>query len=149
MKLEDKAHKPLHLKKLCVGASEIADLEHWQQGRCMMLADQMGYDVPFHRTRRMPRRREEILQGGSLYWVIKRRITVRQHIIDMLLVDVEGASYCDILLHPKLFLVEPRHARPFQGWRYLEDDMAPSDLRSANADMPASMLAELEDLGLL
>jgi len=139
----------LHLKKLCVGAYDVGDLESWQEGGCAQLARQLGYDTPFHRTRRMPKRSDEILKGGSLFWVIKRRLCVRQKIIEFRKVDVEGQTYCDILFDPKLVLVEPKHARPFQGWRYLEHKDAPRDLHGASADAPASLLAELEQLGLL
>lgn len=139
----------VHLKKLAVGAENISSLERWQQGGCMLLARQMGYSVPFHRTRQMPKRADDIRKGGSLFWIIKRRIVVRQPIIELNAVDHEGQKFCDILLDPKLVLVTPRHHRPFQGWRYLKSKDVPSDIPVSQTNAPAGLLSELEDLGLL
>ena len=78
-----------------------------------------------HVTRMFPRRKDEILPGGSLYWIIKGKMCVRQQIEDLIEVEREdGGTSCGIVLRPGLIrLVERRH-RPFQGWRYLEPDDA-------------------------
>jgi hypothetical protein len=106
----------------------------------------------YHRTRQMPRRRDELLAGGSMYWVIKGVIQVRQRILDLREVRAEdGIRRCDIILDPDLVPTRPRPRRAFQGWRYLPGDDAPRDLRSSDADieeLPEKMRAELIELGL-
>ena len=74
-----------------------------------------------HRTRMVPKRADELLDGGSLYWVIRGEVMCRQRLIDIRpFVDKEGVGRCHLVLEPKLTLVEPRPRRAFQGWRYLE-----------------------------
>jgi hypothetical protein len=144
---------PLHLLKLCVGAESIADLE----GRiAMRIADKTrrGLDPEqFHTTRMAPKRGAELLDGGSLYWVIKGQIAARQKLLDLRpIVDSDGISRVNLVLEPVVVPVMPRPCRPFQGWRYLPDKDAPADLgRSSGqiADMPEEMRRHLRDLGLL
>lgn len=107
-----------------------------------------------HTTRMTPRRGDEILNGGSIYWVIKRLVQVRQRIIGLHEgMDEDGRSFCAIELDPDLVPVEPRSHRPFQGWRYLKDEDAPRDLPrgsvASDAEPPPEMAAELRKLGLL
>ena len=137
----------LHLKKLSVGSTSIESLEEWHRE----VLDRRG--VIMHVTRMFPRRKDEILPGGSLYWIIKGKMCIRQQIEDLIEVEREdGGTSCGIVLRPGLIrLVERRH-RPFQGWRYLEPDDAPPDLPfGADEDetMPMEMAEELRDLGLL
>lgn len=141
----------LSLIKLCVGCDGIDDLARWIAAT---LADKRrrGLEpVHVHRTRMMPKRIEEILPGGSLYWVIKGQIRVREEIRDLRAVtDAAGVPHCDIVLSGDLVEVEARPCRPFQGWRYLAAEAAPRDLRSdAVADLPVEFLRELAGLGLL
>ena len=138
----------LHLIKLCVGAESIADLEGWIATRVGASGEQV------HTTRMMPKRREEILAGGSLYWVIRGELSCRQSILVLRPVrDRDGISRCDIVLDPKVVPVHPRPRGPFQGWRYFTDGSAPPDLGKATAGsvaaMPEPMRRELRDLGLL
>ena len=141
---------PLHLLKLCVGADSVADLADWI-AECRAAAG----DGPFeqvHRTRQMPKRAPEILDGGSLYWVIRGRILVRQRILDLRAeTGTDGLQRCAIVLDPVLVEVVPRQHRPFQGWRYFAAADAPADLAGAGAadEMPPEMRAALADLGLL
>jgi hypothetical protein len=104
-----------------------------------------------HRTRHMPRRAAEILDGGSLYWVIKGAIRARQRILRVERQDDgDGRPYCG--LDPELVETRPRPVRPFQGWRYLESADAAPDLERAMArgdQMPPELAAELRALGLL
>ena len=104
-----------------------------------------------HRTRMMPKRVEEVLDGGSLYWIIKGQMRVRETIRDLRAVtDAAGVPHCDIVLSGELVEVEARPWRPFQGWRYLEPDRVPRDLIDAEtADLPVEFLRELANLGLL
>jgi hypothetical protein len=137
----------LHLRKLCVGVDSVEQLESYQARRLKRR------ETLKHDTRMMPKRREEILAGGSLYWVIKGLIQVRQPIRDITPeVDAEGRGFARLHLAPDLVRVVPRGHRPFQGWRYLEAADAPDDLgrRGGMADdLPLEMQAELRALGIL
>lgn len=143
----------LHLIKLCVGCTDIADLAAWQKKR--RAEAKRRYNI--HVTRAFPKRAEELLAGGSLYWVIQGRIKVRQRLIGIAehigdRNDEGGIPHCELQLDPKLIEVRARHHRPFQGWRYLETENAPPDIgdRSAGGDdLPPALEAELRELGLL
>lgn len=106
-----------------------------------------------HVTRAFPRRADEVLNGGSIYWIIKGWMCARQPILD--LVEVargDNKPACGIVLKPGLIPLAERKMRPFQGWRYLAEADAPPDLAEANTDeanMPREMREELQDLGLL
>jgi len=143
----------LHLIKLCVGATSIDDLAEWQ---ARVLSGKTGYgkvDRLFHSTRMTPKRGEELLDGGSLYWVMAGTIRVRQKLVDIeSYKDSEGIKRCRLVLDPELVPTRPAPRRPFQGWRYLEAKDAPADLpKSAGGSesMPPEMQAELMELGLL
>jgi hypothetical protein len=141
----------LNLIKLCVGCDGIDDLAHWI-GATLAENKRRGIEpVHIHRTRMMPKRVDEIVPGGSLYWVIKGQIRVREPILELRAVkDAAGVSHCDIVLAGELIEVEARPYRPFQGWRYLDQEVAPRDLRSeAVADLPVEFMRELAGLGLL
>lgn len=137
----------LHLIKLSVGTEDVDDLARWQAHR----RKQTGR--VFHRTRMMPRRREELVNGGSIYWVIKGVVRARQRLLDIeAAVDEEGRRCTLLILEPKLVRTVPRAHRAFQGWRYLEPEDAPPDLDDATAgleDMPPDLAAALQELGLL
>ena len=138
----------LHLLKLAVGIDNIGHLRHVQQRR---LADNGHL---FHITRFMPRRAEQVLDGGSLFWVVRNFIRVRQRILELRSVKSEdsGGTKCAFVLDPELVLTVPARRRPHQGWRYFEANSAPPDLGASIeefGDMPAEMAAELRALGLL
>lgn len=139
---------PLHLIKLSVGSEDIDDIVNWQ---AHMRARHGGHY--FHDTRMVPRRRDELLAGGSIYWVIKGQIRVRQELRDIeAYEDSAGVRRCRLWLEPALIETRPKPKRPFQGWRYLQPKAAPADLPQGppgSGDMPASMRAELMELGLL
>jgi hypothetical protein len=144
---------PLHLLKLCVGAESIVDLEEWIAER---LAEKKKRGQPaehIHTTRMVPKRVDELKDGGSLYWVIKGQICARQTLLDIRpFTDGEGIGRCQLVLEPQVTPVHPRPCRPFQGWRYLAAKDAPADLgrgAGAIAEMPEEMRRELRDLGLL
>ena len=141
---------PLHLIKLCVGVETVKELEDWIKTR--MKARKTRKDH-IHRTRMVPKRVDELLDGGSLYWVIRGSVMCRQQLIGVRpYVDKDGVGRCQLVLKPKVVLVTPRPYRAFQGWRYLAPKDAPPDLdRSAPgaAEMPESLRRELRDLGLL
>ena len=118
----------LHLIKLSVGSESIESMTRWQAG---LVAAQKAAGLPplpFHDTRMFPKRAQEILAGGSMYWVIKRKIRCRQKIIALdRLDDDQGKSFCRIILDPEIVPTEQRVKRPFQGWRYLEASSIPRD----------------------
>jgi hypothetical protein len=144
---------PLHLIKLAVGCDSIKELKSWVAER-MRTAKAKG--LPRHHnhiTRMVPKRDEELLAGGSLYWVIRGEIAAREKLIGIEpFRDSDGIGRCRILMQPKVIAVLPRPMRPFQGWRYLEHRDVPPDLDSAGAglaEMPEPMRRELRELGLL
>lgn len=145
----------LNLVKLCVGCHTIEDLASWQKERLAQMRA-AGDRKPrlFHRTFQRPKRDAEILEGGSLYWVMKGIITARQPIVGFGEgTKNDGRPCCLILLDRKLVPVRPTPRRAFQGWRYLSEEDAPPDLdgRAAEAigDMPMQMRRDLSELGLL
>jgi hypothetical protein len=143
----------LHLVKLCVGASTIEDLAVWQKQR--LAAQRKAGEVPrlVHSTFQTPKREAELLDGGSLYWVIKGVIQVRQRLLGFEEgTKSDGSRCCLILLDRELLPVRPVPRRAFQGWRYLELADAPPDLGKAGkefASLPPKMRRDLADLGLL
>ncbi len=143
----------LHLLKLCVGAESIRDLEEWIEMR-MRQMKKSGLDAEqFHTTRMVPKRLDELLDGGSLYWVIKGQVAARQELRAIRpFVDGDGISRCHLVLEPVVIPVMPRPCRPFQGWRYLKGEEAPRDLGESSGDLgdlPEDMRRELRELGLL
>lgn len=145
----------VNLIKLGVG---IKDVEHLQNVQNLKLDAQMasGIKKPYlqHVTRNTPKRAQEFLDGqGSLYWVIKRKVRVRQRIVEFREVKREdGKAACAFILHAELIRVHPRSFRPFQGWRYLSTQDSPHDLPlgfDASANIPENMADELRELGLL
>lgn len=134
----------VHLKKLSVGSTSLDSLREWQ---ALRLAHE-GKIV--HVTRNKPRRAEELLDGGSIYWIIKGVMVARQQIIDLAEAQrLDGTPACGIVLAPEIIPVAPTKMRIFQGWRYLEVADAPPDIGAGGeADMPSELVAELRDLGI-
>lgn len=144
---------PLHLLKLCVGAESIGDLEAWIASR-MAAKKKRGEALEhIHTTRMTPKRRDELLDGGSLYWVIKGQIAARERLLDLRpVVGADGIGRTDLVLDGNVVPVMPRPFRPFQGWRYLQDKDAPADLGRNDrgiAEMPEELRRELREMGLL
>ena len=140
----------LHLIKLCVGADSVEDLRTWQTERLAQLKKRGQKPELTHTTRMVPKRREQILDGGSLYWVIKGYTAVRQPLVDIRpFVDKEGVGRCHLVYAKDLVLVAPRPRRAFQGWRYLDAKDAPPDVGKAGRGLPDKLQRELAELGLL
>ncbi len=143
----------LNLLKLCVGVDALEDL---QAHIDYSLADkkQRGLEeIQFHTTRMIPNRADELVDGGSLYWVIKGQIQVRQYIQEIRpFTDNAGISRCRIVLEPRLIPTYWQPRRAFQGWRYLKPADAPADLAKRDGGLmalPPELRRELADLGLL
>ncbi len=106
-----------------------------------------------HITRMTPRRAGELLDGGSLYWVIRGQVLVRQKLLDIIrFIDEQGVGRCKLVLDPELVPVRPQPRRAFQGWRYLKPEDSPQDIASGEnsiAEMPAEMRSRLIEMGLI
>ncbi len=144
---------PLHLIKLCVGCDSVRDLEDWIKQKLKDKRKRGEKPERIHTTRMVPKRAEELLDGGSLYWVIRGEIMCRERILGIRpFVDKDGTGRCAIVLDPKVVLVQPRPYRAFQGWRYLAAKDAPRDLEKiapGAAAMPEKLRRELRELGLM
>ncbi len=144
----------LHILKLCVGVDSLGDLRRWQQRRGLHRAD-LGHagKVVVHVTRNMPRQAADVLDGGSLYWVVRGRIACRNPILALEEIEGEdGKRRCAIVMAAGPVQVVPRRHRPFQGWRYFDAAAAPPDVELLNGnvgDLPAELAADLQELGLL
>lgn len=139
----------LHLSKLAVGVQDLKQLRAWQ-------AERARRDPPLrHRTRNFPRRAEEIIDGGSIYWVINGFMSVRQRILDITEDHWSDGTACTgLILDPRLVSVAARQTKPFQGWRYLSPEDAPIDLRARPEPrgvgmLPPALRRELQALCLL
>ena len=138
----------VHLLKLCVGAESVDDLLEWHR----------THPSPFptgerrHVTRMWPKREAEVLNGGSLYWVVKGVILCRQRILRLDEVDRgDGIRRCGIVMDPDVIRTEAAARRPFQGWRYLAPEDAPRDLpkgRETDSALPEEMALALAEIGL-
>ena len=142
----------LHLIKLCVGADSLVDLRDWMTAR-FGEAERRGARRHAHVTRMVPKRAAELLDGGSLFWVIKGQIAARQRLIGVEpFRDADGIGRCRLWLDEEVVAVAPRPMRAFQGWRYYEPKDAPPDLDESQpglAAMPEALRRELATLGLL
>jgi hypothetical protein len=140
----------VHLIKLCVGCDSIEDLAEWIEARVRERRRRHLRPEHHHITRMVPKRSADLLDGGSLYWVIRGNVQVRQALLDVQpFTDDEGIGRCRLVLAPELTPTDWRPCRPFQGWRYLAPKDAPPDLTEAEInDLPPALRAELAELGL-
>jgi len=138
----------VNLLKLCVGADRVEDLIAWQDSHRAGWAG----GRPVHVTRMWPKRAEEILNGGSLYWVFKGVILARQRILGLEeRLGGDGITRCAIVLDAEVVRTEGAPRRPFQGWRYLLHKDAPRDLpkgRAREEALPAPLAQALAEIGL-
>ena len=143
----------VHLVKMAVGIDSLDHLAEVQKQRRARLKAERGKPILIHKTRNTPKREDEIVKAGSIYWIVKGFIRVRQRILGFERgVNREGKPFCEIRLDPKLVRTVPLPHKPMQGWRYLEDADKPADLtgKAAEAEeMPAAMMLKLRELGLL
>ncbi|WP_417526238.1 DUF1489 family protein [Marinovum sp.] len=139
----------INLIKLCVGTETPDDLARFQTQRRKQLPD----TLPRHVTRMWPKRAEELVNGGSLYWVFKGVCLARQRVIRLdEVTGQDGIVRCGIVLDPEIIRTNPMPRRAFQGWRYLTPADAPADLskRAQSEDpLPASLNAALAEIGVL
>jgi len=140
----------MHMQKLSVGSESIATLQDWQK-MVVRRRKKRGLS-PYHEhvTRMFPKQMEALLDGGSIYWVIKGLIQCRNELVALEETKTQdGRKACSILMKPKLIAVVPTPKRPFQGWRYLKAEDAPADLDKIGGanDLPPELRAKLANLG--
>jgi len=139
----------IHLIKLSVGSDSVEQMEDWQQNR----AKQRIKGQYYHLTRMWPKREAELLDGGSIYWVVKGFLQARQRILSLEeVIGDDGIRRCAILLDPALVRTTVAPKRPFQGWRYLKPEDAPLDLgktRQNDDALPPELAGALADIGVL
>ncbi len=138
----------LHLIKLSVGTTDLADLADWQRG------PGRGPDgLPRHVTRMWPKRGAELLDGGSVYWIVRGAVLCRQRLLRLDEVrGRDGVPRCALVLDPELVPVTPAPRRPFQGWRYLPAGEAPRDLgrwEGGEEELPPRLATGLAELGVV
>lgn len=132
----------LNISKVAVGCASIEALRRRQASR---IADGV---VPI-RTRFLPKRADELI-GGSIYWIVKHRITARQTILGFGRDEEENKTI--IRLDPALIAVRAKPKRAHQGWRYLSAEDAPLDFGSTEeglAELPSALISELTALALI
>lgn len=140
----------LHLIKLSVGPKDLAELAAIQARRAAL-------DPPLrHQTRMVPKRVAELLDGGSIYWVVAGFVRARQRLLDITEDRWDDGTTCaGLVLHPELVPVEARPMKAFQGWRYLQPEAAPADLGRGQAPadglegLPPALRRELQALCLI
>ncbi len=133
----------IHILKLCVGAESIDDLAEFQKRQIKRRKR------PVCGTRMWPKRVDDVLAGGSLYWVIKGVVLVRQRIVEIAQVRDDHGLRCGLYLDPEIVRTAPQPRRAFQGWRYLDPKDAPTDLGEikGGADLPEDLRRKLVELG--
>jgi len=138
----------VHILKLCVGADSVEDLLTWQESQ----RGRWPKGCAVHVTRMWPKRADEVLAGGSLYWVIKGVILARQRIVGLEQVTGgDGISRCALVLDAEVTRTEAAPRRPFQGWRYLDPKDAPPDLlrgRAHEEALPPGLAEAMAEFGL-
>jgi hypothetical protein len=149
----------LHLLKMAVGAESVADVARFQKARRAERRANGEGSGTFHFTRNFPRRAEEVLDGGSLYWIIRGAIVARQRILgfEERIRPGKRRKRCAIRLAAEIVRTVPVAHRPMQGWRYLKPEDAPPDLRDAPRGarargtdrLPPRLARELRELGLI
>jgi len=139
----------LHLIKLSVGTESVDDLISWQARRRAQTPD----GLPRHVTRMWPRRADEVLRGGSIYWVIQGFVQCRQRVLRLdEAIGQDGIRRCAFVLDPEIVRTTTARKRPFQGWRYLRPEDAPADLPVSRRDddaLPADLSAALAEIGVI
>ena len=132
---------PLNISKVAVGCASFDALRKRQEARLS------GGVVPIT-TRFRPKRADELV-GGSIYWIVKHRITARNRILGF----AESEDNRTIIqLDPKLVPVKAWPKRAHQGWRYLAPGDAPTDFDGEDegiSALPPGLAVKLAALALI
>lgn len=144
-----KQNQTVNLIKLSVGSETVDSLIAWQATKRAQGPD----GLPRHITRMWPKREADILNGGSIYWVVKGVLQCRQRILRLdEVIGQDGIRRCAIVLDPEVIRTQSSLKRPFQGWRYLKVEDAPPDLpkgRESEAALPVELNRALAEIGVL
>lgn len=145
----DAVGKYVNLVKLSVGTESVEGLQAWQDHYRAQLPE----GLPRHVTRMWPKREAEILNGGSIFWVIKGQIQCRQRILRLdEVIGEDGIRRCAIVLDPALHRTHTAPKRPFQGWRYLKSEDSPADMpegRAQEEPLPLELSQALAEIGVI
>lgn len=141
----------VHFLKPALQIQDIYEFTQRQQIRMKQIDGKAAYPVY---TSRRPARQNDLLNNGSVYWIVKNHIQCRQAIHDILEIPGEnGEKPAYVLLcDPQLIRTWPQPQRAFQGWRYLEPAKAPADIgpvRAEDTPPPPDMAKLLLEAGLL
>lgn len=130
----------LHLTKVAVGCASLEALQN-------RIARRVSSGVVRVPTRMRPKRMDELV-GGSLHWIVKHRMIARQQILRF---EDRSDGRIDIVCSADLVVIPPRPKRAHQGWRYLEDEDAPSgeDDGSGLSELPPRLYGKLAALALV
>lgn len=139
----------IHLVKVAVGPKTFNGLKEWQIQLACEKSAKGENDELIHITRNKPKRTNELLAEGSIYWVIKGLIVGRNRILELRPMIYGGRPHCGIVYDSQLIRVVPRPRRAFQGWRYLEAKDAPLDLTNDTIEIPEFMLREFAKKDLI
>jgi hypothetical protein len=142
----------LNLVKLCVGTDTVENLFEWIASGEANWPRGKRAKYAAHITRQTPKRADELLVAGSLYWVIKGQVRVRQRLVALEACRKDGVPHCALVMEKNLVLTRPRPMRAFQGWRYLAAKDAPADIGPyvpGRASGSESLRGELIELGLV
>ncbi len=139
----------LNLIKLSVGSESVDTLIDWQETRRAQSEDGLARHV----TRMWPKRADEVLAGGSIFWVIQGFVQCRQRVLRFdEVIGSDGIRRCAFVLDPEIVRTRTAKKRPFQGWRYLNASDSPADLPKARGQddaLPPSLSAALADIGVV
>ena len=144
----------VNLVKIAVGVTTVEELI-LRQTEFLKKINDKNFPYFYHSTRMMPKKYEDIISNGSLYWVIKGAICARQKVLDIVkFEDTDGKKRCKIFLAAGIIKTKPVRKRPFQGWRYLKKHITPEDLNEptkANFDsnIPIHVQKQLLEMGVL
>ncbi|HET9354379.1 MAG TPA: DUF1489 family protein [Sphingomicrobium sp.] len=130
----------LHLTKVAVGCASLEALQN-------RIARRVSGDVVRVPTRMRPKRMEELV-GGSLHWIVKHRIIARQQILRF---EDRADGRLDIVCSAELVVLPPKPRRAHQGWRYLEEEDAPTGEGddSGLSELPPRLYGRLAALALV
>ena len=131
----------LNISKVAVGCASFDALRKRQEARA-------SGGIVAITTRFRPKRADELI-GGSIYWIVKHRITARNRIVGF----AEGEDRRTVIqLDARLVPVKARPKRAHQGWRYLAPNDAPADFDGEDeglAALPPSLAMKLAALALI
>ncbi|GAA3997970.1 DUF1489 family protein [Sphingomonas humi] len=133
---------PLHLTKVAVGCRTPEALEK------RFAARSVGGEVRIV-TRMRPKRLAEILDGGSLYWIVQHRMIACSPILR---VEDRPDGRIDFVCSERLQAIPAMPKRAHQGWRYLEHDVAPKPGDNDDCGLsllPPALYGRLAALALL